>query len=126
MSELTNKEKAFYVRQAGGIAYNLMMPDSPGTACVVYGACYQVADELESIPDMRPMTLDEVKKHTDVLPCRSLWAEYRRESVLNGWTMLPRFRSRKVINTDYGQRYRCWPEKPTKEQMDAWPWEEGP
>lgn len=86
-------------------------------------------------PEMRPMTLDEVKSHCakgrDAEP---LWTEFMKECAIARWILAvipPDVFDRPVLSewiaTDrsekYGKEWRCWPRKPTPEQMAAEKWE---
>lgn len=87
-------------------------------------------------PEMRPLTLEELKAHCakgrDAEP---LWAEFREECAISRWIFAvipPDVFDRPVLSewiaTDrsekYGKEWRCWPRKPTPEQMAAAKWEE--
>lgn len=89
-------------------------------------------------PEMRPLTLEEVRAHCAKGPDdEPLWAEFREECAISRWIFAvipPDVFDRPVISewiaTDrsekYGKEWRCWPRKPTPEQMAAekWKWEE--
>lgn len=87
-------------------------------------------------PEMRPLTLEEVRAHCakgkDAEP---LWAEFKEECAISRWILAvipPDVFDRPVLSewiaTDrsekYGKEWRCWPRKPTPEQMAAEKWEE--
>ena len=87
-------------------------------------------------PEMRPLTLEEVRapcaKGPDAEP---LWAEFKEECAISRWIFAvipPDVFDRPVLSewiaTDrsekYGKEWRCWPRKPTPEQMAAEKWEE--
>lgn len=87
-------------------------------------------------PEMRPLTLEELKAHCakgrDAEP---LWTEFREECAISRWIFAvipPDVFDRPVLSewiaTDrrekYGKVWRCWPRKPTPEQMAAAEWEE--
>lgn len=87
-------------------------------------------------PEMRPLTLEELKAHCakgrDAEP---LWAEFREECAISRWIFAvipPDVFDRPVLSewiaTDrsekYGKEWRCWPRKPSPEQMAAEKWEE--
>ena len=87
-------------------------------------------------PENRPLTLEELRAHCakgrDAEP---LWAEFREECAISRWIFAvipPDVFDRPVLSewiaTDrsekYGKEWRCWPRKPTPEQMAAEKWEE--
>lgn len=87
-------------------------------------------------PEMRPLTLEELKAHCakgrDAEP---LWTEFMEECAISRWIFAvipPDVFDRPVLSewiaTDrrekYGKKWRCWPRKPTPEQMVAEKWEE--
>lgn len=87
-------------------------------------------------PEMRPLTLEEVKSHCAKGPdAEPLWAEFKEECAISRWIFAvipPDVFDRPVLSewiaTDrsekYGKEWRCWPRKPTPEQMAAAEWEE--
>ena len=87
-------------------------------------------------PEMRPLTLEEVRAHCVKGPdAEPLWAEFREECAISRWIFAvipPDVFDRPVLSewiaTDrsekYGKEWRCWPRKPTPEQMAAKKWEE--
>ena len=87
-------------------------------------------------PEMRPLTLEEVRAHCAKGPdAEPLWAEFREECAISRWIFAvipPDVFGRPVLSewiaTDrsekYGKEWRCWPRKPTPEQMAAEKWEE--
>lgn len=87
-------------------------------------------------PEMRPLTMAEVKVHcAKGLDAKPLWTEFREECAISRWILAvipPDVFDRPVlsewIETDrrekYGKVWRCWPRKPTPEQMAAEKWEE--
>lgn len=87
-------------------------------------------------PEMRPLTLEEVRAHCAKGPdAEPLWAEYRKECAISRWIFAvipPDVFDRPVLSEwiatnrseKYGKEWRCWPRKPTPEQMAAWKWEE--
>lgn len=86
-------------------------------------------------PEMRPLTLEEVRAHCAKGPdAEPLWAEFREECAISRWIFAvipPDVFDRPVLSewiaTDrsekYGKEWRCWPRKPTPEQMAAEKWE---
>lgn len=87
-------------------------------------------------PENRPLTLEELKAHCakgrDAEP---LWTEFMEECAISRWIFAvipPDVFDRPVLSewiaTDrrekYGKKWRCWPRKPTPEQMAAKKWEE--
>lgn len=86
-------------------------------------------------PEIRPLTLEEVKAHCakgpDVEP---LWIEFSRKTTLSRWILVaPNIECNEpatvtryldIWENDYGKTWRCWPRKPTPEQMAAEKWEE--
>lgn len=87
-------------------------------------------------PEMRPLTLEEVRAHCAKGPdAEPLWAEFKEECAISRWIFAvipPDVFDRPVLSewiaTDrsekYGKEWRCWPRKPTPEQMAAEKWEE--
>lgn len=87
-------------------------------------------------PGMRPLTLEEVRAHCAKGPdAEPLWAEFKEECAISRWIFAvipPDVFDRPVLSewiaTDrsekYGKEWRCWPRKPTPEQMAAAEWEE--
>lgn len=87
-------------------------------------------------PEMRPLTLEEVRAHCAKGPdAEPLWAEFKEECAISRWIFAvipPDVFDRPVLSewiaTDrsekYGKEWRCWPRKPTPEQMEAEKWEE--
>lgn len=87
-------------------------------------------------PEMRPLTLEEVRAHCAKGPdAEPLWAEFMEECAISRWIFAvipPDVFDRPVLSewiaTDrsekYGKEWRCWPRKPTPEQMAAAEWEE--
>lgn len=86
--------------------------------------------------EMRPLTLEEVRAHCAKGPdAEPLWAEFKEECAISRWIFAvipPDVFDRPVLSewiaTDrsekYGKEWRCWPRKPTPEQMAAEKWEE--
>lgn len=87
-------------------------------------------------PEMRPLTLEEVRAHCAKGPdAEPLWAEFKEECAISRWIFAvipPDVFDRPVLSewiaTDrsekYGKEWRCWPRNPTPEQMAAEKWEE--
>lgn len=87
-------------------------------------------------PEMRPLTMVEVKAHcAKGLDAEPLWTEFREKCAMSRWIFAvipPDVFDRPVLSewiaTDrsekYGKEWRCWPRKPTPEQMAAEKWEE--
>lgn len=87
-------------------------------------------------PENRPLTLEEVRAHCAKGPdAEPLWAEFKEECAISRWIFAvipPDVFDRPVLSewiaTDrsekYGKEWRCWPRKPTPEQMAAAKWEE--
>lgn len=78
-------------------------------------------------PEMRPMTLDEVKNHCKrPLEAEPLFMEFKRKENRCRWMLATAVKMLGVIQFtgDYGKSFRCWPRKPTPEQMAAEKWEE--
>lgn len=87
-------------------------------------------------PELRPLMLEELKAHCAKGPdAEPLWAEFREECAISRWIFAvipPDVFDRPVLSewiaTDrsekYGKEWRCWPRKPTPEQMAAEKWEE--
>lgn len=90
-------------------------------------------------PEMRPLTLEELKAHCakgrDAEP---LWVEYDTVRDMALWVLantpcgmdekdipsLTYWLKDEELVSEYGKFWRCWPRKPTPEQMAAAKWEE--
>lgn len=90
-------------------------------------------------PEMRPLTLEELKTHCakgrDAEP---LWVEFDTVSDMALWVLantpcgmdekdipsLAYWLKDEELVSEYGEFWRCWPRKPTPEQMAAEKWEE--
>ena len=90
-------------------------------------------------PENRPLTLEELKAHCakgrDAEP---LWVEFDTVSDMALWVLantpygmderdipsLAYWLKDKDLVSEYGKFWRCWPRKPTPEQMAAEKWEE--
>ena len=90
-------------------------------------------------PENRPLTLEELKAHCakgrDAEP---LWAELDTVRDMALWVIantpcgmdekdipsLAYWLKDKDLVSEYGKFWRCWPRKPTPEQMEAEKWEE--
>lgn len=87
-------------------------------------------------PEMRPLTLEEVRAHCAKGPdAEPLWAEFKEECAISRWILAvipPDVFDRPVLSEwiaterseKYGKEWRCWPRKPTPEQMATEKWEE--
>ncbi len=78
-------------------------------------------------PEMRPLTLDEVKNHCKrPLEAEPLFMEFKRKENRCRWMLATAVKMLEAIQFtgDYGKSFRCWPRKPTPEQMQAEKWEE--
>lgn len=87
-------------------------------------------------PENRVLTLEEVKAHCAKGPnAEPLWVEFREKGSISRWIFAvipPDVFDRPVISewiaTDRSEKYRknwrCWPRKPTPEQMAAEKWKE--
>lgn len=87
-------------------------------------------------PKNRPMMLKEVKAHCTKGPdAEPLWVEFREKCTIPIWsfaTIAPGVFDRPVLSEwiatgrskEYGKVWRCWPRKPTPEQMQTAKWEE--
>lgn len=86
-------------------------------------------------PEMRPLTLEEVEAHCeDGIGATPLWVEFKIVPDVSRWMCaeLPghvfSLETIKIFLRSCGERYgktcRCWPRKPTPEQMAAAEWEE--
>ncbi len=88
-------------------------------------------------PEMRPLTLEEIWEAVDDEDWNFVWLEYN----LSSYTLqiIPQHRSktyfcflipgvdeggRKEPIVEINKEWRCWPRKPTPEQMAAEKWEE--
>ena len=87
-------------------------------------------------PENRPLTLEEVRAHCAKGPdAEPLWAEFKEECAISRWIFAvipPDVFDRPVLSEwiatnrseKYGKEWRCWPRKPTPEQMAAEKWKE--
>lgn len=86
-------------------------------------------------PEMRPLTLEEVRAHCAKGPdAEPLYIEFSRRTTLSRWILVsPNIECNEpatvtryidIWEQDYGKTWRCWPRKPTPEQMAAEKWEE--
>lgn len=86
-------------------------------------------------PEMRLLTLEEVKAHcAKVQDAEPLYIEFSRRTTLSRWILVaPNIECNEpatvtryldIWEQDYGKTWRCWPRKPTPEQMAAEKWEE--
>lgn len=86
-------------------------------------------------PEMRPLTLEEVKAHCAKGPdAEPLYIEFSHRTTLSRWILVsPNIECNEpatvtryldIWEQDYGKTWRCWPRKPTPEQMAAAKWEE--
>lgn len=102
------------------------------------GEMLEAAEQLKHRvePKNRPMMLKEVKAHCTKGPdAEPLWVEFRKKCTIPRWsfaTIAPGVFDRPVLSEwiatgrskEYGKVWRCWPRKPTPEQMAAVEWEE--
>lgn len=90
-------------------------------------------------PEMRPLTLEEVRAHCAKGPdAEPLWVEFDTVSDMALWVLantpcgmdekdipsLAYWLKDEELVSEYGKFWRCWPRKPTPEQMAAEKWEE--
>lgn len=86
-------------------------------------------------PEMRPLTLEEVKAHCAKGPdAEPLYIEFSHRTTLSRWILVsPNIECNEpatvtryldIWEHDYGKTWRCWPRKPTPEQMAKVEWEE--
>lgn len=88
-------------------------------------------------PEMRPLTLEEIWEAVDNNDWNFVWLEYNWSSYT--LQIIPHYRSktyfyflvpgvdeeeRKETIVEINKEWRCWPRKPTPEQMAAEKWEE--
>jgi hypothetical protein len=92
----------------------------------------QAVSSRRAEPKNRVLTLEEVDAHceggADAAP---LWVEF--DGGANGWVLIaPVIETRKMdfvskllvtMGILYGKEWRCWLRKPSKEEMEATPWE---
>lgn len=85
--------------------------------------------------EMRPLTLEEVKSHcAKGQDAKPLYIEFSRRTTLSRWILVaPNIECNEpatvtryldIWEQDYGKTWRCWPRKPTPEQMAEAKWEE--
>lgn len=86
-------------------------------------------------PEMRPLTREEVEAHcADGIDAMPLWVEYKHVPDISRWMCVDApehfstWETIKILIREHGKNYgetrRCWPRKPTPEQMTAAKWEE--
>ena len=87
-------------------------------------------------PEMRPLTLDEIYAKIDDEDWNVVWIEgpdsqkaepmcpYYKEGNKIVFCAPPFVRAWEETISRYGKSWRCWPRKPTLEQMAAEKWEE--
>lgn len=87
-------------------------------------------------PEMRPLTLDEIYAKIDDEDWNVVWIEgpdsqkaepmcpYYKEENKIVFCAPPFVRVWEETISRYGKSWRCWPQKPTPEQMAAQKWEE--
>ena len=90
-------------------------------------------------PEMRPLTLTKVKAHCEKgREAEPLWVEFDTVSDMALWVLantpwgmderdipsLSYWLKDEELVSEYGKFWRCWPRKPTTEQMAAAEWEE--
>lgn len=90
-------------------------------------------------PEMRPLTMVEVKAHcAKGLDAEPLWVEYDTVRDMALWVLantpygmderdipsLAYWLKDEELVSEYWKFWRCWPRKPTSEQMAAEKWEE--
>lgn len=98
------------------------------------GACEAWNHRAE--PENRPLTLEEAEAYCAKGPdAEPLWVEFREKCAISRWIFAvipPDVFDRPVLSDwiatgmreEYGKEWRCWPRKPTPEQMAAAEWEE--
>lgn len=86
-------------------------------------------------PEMRPLTLEELKAYCAKGPdAEPLYIEFSHRTTLSRWILVaPNIECNEpatvtryldIWEQDYGKTWRCWHWKPTPEQMAAAKWEE--
>ena len=87
-------------------------------------------------PEMRPLTLEESDAKREDEDGNVVWIEgpdsqkaepmcpYYKEENKIVFCAPPFVRVWEETISRYGKSWRCWPRKPTPEQMAAWKWEE--
>ena len=87
-------------------------------------------------PELRPLTLEEIYAKIDDEDWNVVWIEgpdsqkaepmcpYYKEENKIVFCAPPFVRVWEETISRYGKSWRCWPRKPTPEQMAAWKWEE--
>lgn len=86
-------------------------------------------------PGMRPLTREEVEAHcADGIDAMPLWVEYKHVPDISRWMCVDApehsftWETIKILIREHGKNYgetrRCWPRKPTPEQMADAKWEE--
>ena len=73
-------------------------------------------------PQIRPMTLEEIKEHRDQQEANPIWIEWKHSPEDNGWILS---RTLNVLTIKFNNLlWRCWPRKPTEEEREAAGWED--
>ena len=87
-------------------------------------------------PEMRPLTLEELKEHCKNQDAQPLWVEYKESPEISRWILAnapddvmdspltSRWIEIENIAVAYLRKWRCWLRKPTAEEMEREKWEE--
>lgn len=87
-------------------------------------------------PEMRPLTLEELKEHCKNQDAQPLWVEYKESPEISRWilanapddvmdsTLTSRWIEIENIAVAYLRKWRCWLRKPTAEEIEREKWEE--
>lgn len=125
MEKYDNKEIYWYICAKCGCA----APMGKNPEAALSAALHRAEQEL------RPLTLEEVKAHCAKGPdAEPLYIEFSHRTTLSRWILVsPNIECNEpatvtryldIWEQDYGKTWRCWPRKPTPEQMAAEKWEE--
>ena len=98
--------------------------------------CHDVATRLEELlaaQTPRVMTLEEVRQFVYGSPYiietnlpgdepRLMWGLYSHQGVSGNFDFAITDGRKRLFDADYGKTWRCWTQRPTKEQREAEPW----
>lgn len=103
----------------------------PITHCI---KAVQSIPSVQPVPVARVMSLEEVRQFVygspyiieTNLPCdepRLMWGLYSHQGVSGNFDFAITDGRKRLFDADYGKTWRCWTQRPTKEQREATPWE---
>lgn len=134
-----HKCDSFFQRIKKEASYQQLSKALCGKENATLGEMLEAAEQLKhrAEPEMRPLTLEDL----DEMACKDdwefVWLEYQRVpsfltqgcpyyvNEVHVWLLTPGTDDEFSYPTnDYNKTWRCWPRKPTPEQMAAAEWEE--